>query len=177
MNVMLRLFIGLVVSVLVFIGIVHFAHIPSDRFLPPSACYDDITKQATATVTSTHERGYSDHWWAGVDYRWYADYTFTPEVAQTGPGGTVTYVQGSPVSDEIQISDDWYKYLQNAQNNQITVSYDPFNPSINGVHGTVGRFSKSCGWLSPWLWYPIGVIVGMILIGEVLKRWIKQGDI
>lgn len=177
MNAVLRLFIGLIVSTLIFFCVVHFANIPRDKYMPPSAVYDDITASTTGTVTATHERGYGDHWWAGVDYRWYVDYTFTPDVNQNQAGGAAKTVQSpSPISDEIQISESDYDKVY-VVGGPITVHYDPDNPTINGVPNTIGHFSKGSGWLSGWLWWPIGFLVLAILIGEAMKKWIKMGDI
>jgi len=100
MNAVLRLFIGLVVAVLLFVGFLNLTHLRRDAYMPPSACLDDIDSVGPGTVTGVFERGYGDHWWAGVDYRWYVGYTFTPADPEIQPDGTVKYTPGTRRSED-----------------------------------------------------------------------------
>jgi hypothetical protein len=146
-------------------------NIPKDRFLPPSVSFGNMDQVATGAVDKAIESPYANHWWDGnSDFEYYLDYHFEPLTAVTQPDGKVQLVkQGNTQAGRIKISRDQYE--KTVAGTPVTVSYDPYNPLLNGVHGT-GEINVSASIISGWLLYVLGFIATTVLVGEICKKWI-----
>ncbi len=171
-----RLTIGFFVSCLIWWGVIHYQHVPKDRFLPPSVSINNMDEVATGAVDKGIESTYANHWYNGnSDTEYYLDYHFEPLTAMTKPDGKVELVkQGNLQTGRIKISRDAYE--KTTPGTPLTISYDPYNPLLNGVHGT-GEINMAATIWSGWLWWVLGFIATTVLIGEIMKKWIVHDAI
>lgn len=168
---LLRGFIGFIVAVLIWWGALYFTHLPKDRFLPPGLSMENLSQTTTGYVVKGVESGYSDHWYDGNSgNEWFLIYKFQPTIWAPIPGGGHA---PEPQSDwqfgKIPIGEDQYNKI--SPGSRLEVTYDPWNPMINGVTGT-GKINTGASWFSPWLLYVLGFIATAVLIAEVCKKWI-----
>ncbi|MDR3708639.1 MAG: hypothetical protein P4L33_10070 [Capsulimonadaceae bacterium] len=170
----LRLTIGFFLSIILWFAIVSVTHTPRDRFLPPSASFNDLSKTTTGYITETAESPWVDHWWEGSsDVEWYLEYKFQPSTIISLPGGAEKLV---PPADwqtgRVSITRPEYENkAATAPGTPVEVTYDPYNPLINGLTGT-GKINLKASWMSGWLVYVLGFIATTIAIGEIMKKWI-----
>lgn len=168
-----RLTIGFFVSLAIWFGIIHYMHIPKDRLLPPSLSVDDMNQTATGYVVKAIESPYADHWYDGnATMEWFLEYKFQPKFMVPQPDKTEKLVQQDTwQTGRIQI--ERTEYEATVPNTELQISYDPWNPLLNGVHGT-GKINTGASFFSMWLLYPLGFIATMILVGEIAKKWIEH---
>jgi hypothetical protein len=171
----IRLFYGFLASCVIWLLILHFTCIPVDRYLPPAFSMRDLNVKTTGYIVNGVESGYSDHWWNGnLGFEWYLNYKFQPTIWVNLPSGgheerpLTTWQTGT-----VAITEGEYKTV--VPGAAIPITYDPWNPLINGETGT-GKINMHASWFSGWLWYLIGFIATAVGVGELLKKWIKPPE-
>jgi hypothetical protein len=177
MAFVIRLFIGLVVSVLLFLGGLHLAKVAPDRYMPPPMEYLRVTTPGEATVTGTEDRGYGDHFWAGTEEWYFVDFTFQATPLAWDPTGKAvkTVTAGTPPTYNASVritEDDYRKKYQPGQT--IDIYYDPYNPEINGIEGSLGGFSRGLGYWAGYLLYVLGIVALALVLSEVAKKWLPS---
>ena len=171
-----RYLIGFVAAIAIWVAILHFTYMPRDRFLPPGLSFGNLSEKTTGYVVNAAESTYGDHWMNGnLATEWYMEYKFQPTIwVNIGAGDPEKRPLTTWQTGRIPIPEATYKAVTPGR--AITVTYDPWNPLINGVTGT-GLINLDANWHSGWLLFPLGFIATMILIAEVMKKWIVPSGI
>jgi hypothetical protein len=165
--VVLRWFVAIIAALILEGGALHFLGIAADRIVPPPAAYQRATAEATGTVTGKVKLDNATMFWNSQD-QWAIQYTFHPAVMQPNAKGVLKPVESpTPVSDSVLV--DQAMYTATKADQTFLVKYDPDNPIINSVPGTLGVMSRSCGWLGIWLMYP-GIFIVLAFVIEASLR-------
>ena len=145
----LRWFAAVMAALLLEGLVLHFMGITVDRIVPPIAAYQRATAQTTGYVTGKFKIDNSAMFWNNSD-QWAVQYKFQPDVLQKDAKGAEKPVASTTYyNNSVMVDQGSFKGTENGE--AITVKYDPDNPLINSVPGTVGVMSRSCGWLGIWL--------------------------
>ncbi len=172
-----RYVLSFVLAVVIFIGVLHFMKIPRDRLLPPPKLYDDCTATAIGWVTGSREEGTQNHILEGTDTFYYELYKFAPrppeeagvKPSKAEPSTPVTWVNGA-----VRVTGQSFQSISAGQ--QIKVLYDPYNPNINGVPGTLGVWSRTTGLFNPYLWWYVGLIVLTLVLQEAIRMITRSNE-
>lgn len=178
-NLILRLVIGFVLALICFGVALKYMHVPPDKYLPAPMVYANATAKTIGVVTKTEDLGYGDHWWAGTGDQYFVDYAFQPVKTVNEPDGQVKkfwlpqwYTGSVRVSQPTYSA--WDGMIQKAPKPPIQIIYDPMNPAINGIQGTIGTYSRYAGWFGVWLIYLGGLLAVAIIFEEIMKRWMPS---
>ncbi len=172
----LRYLIALIVSVVAFVVVIKVRNVPQESYYAPPAIYQNATAKAYGKVIGTAEEGFSGHLLSGPSIFDYATYRFQPPSQRvTLPDGTKMHKDyPAPILGRVRVAtlnDGTYdvgKY--------VIVAYDPIDPTINGVPGTVGVWNTSAGYLNPYLWWYVGIVVLTITLQEIIRIATRTND-
>jgi hypothetical protein len=169
----LRYIIGIVLATCIWIGVIHFTHLPADIFAPPSASISNVKSKATGYFLTVQESRYTEHWWEGsLDTEYYMHYKFQPKQIFVQSDGTEKAVQSTDWQEGVvQVhSGEYDKYKTG---DPLAISYDPYNPLINGLTGTQ-KFNIKASFFSGWLYYLLGYIATVILFERLASLRYKS---
>jgi hypothetical protein len=129
--------------------------------------------KASGEVISTAESPYTEHFWeANTDTEYYINYQFHPSIAVIQPDGKIRYeVQQAWQTGSVKGVQSDLKDMPAGK--QVQISYDPYNPLINGLAGT-GKINMKANFFSGWLFYLIGFIVLVLLYERLMRVWLKN---
>ena len=171
-----RVLIALVVTVIAFVVYIKVSNVPPERYMAPPTLYQRATAQTYARITSTNVEGFSGHLLSGPSLFDYINYTFQPKSRKvTLPDGTQQHMDyPEPYTGKVHVDSlDSGNY---AVGKYVVVNYDPIDPKINGVQGTVGLWSTGAGYLNPYLWWYVGIFVIVVVLQEIMRIATRTND-
>jgi hypothetical protein len=171
-----RWLLSLVVAFLAFIGLVRYENWPAETYTPPPMLYQNATAKATGYITGNDVKYLSDHLLEGSDQFYYEKYEFSPHIHVVDKHGK-THVEISPTKYDGEVRIEDWGNTPPVAGSEIEVNYDPIDPHINGVPGTLGVWSKTTGYLNPYLWYYIGILVFAFVLQETIRILTRTNDL
>jgi hypothetical protein len=170
-----RVFVSLLIAIL-FMGIaIHYLQIPLDTIIPPPLLYKNCVGQTTGTATAVVTKGYDEHMLQGDGDWYYIDYTYQAVHHTIGlHGRVVVTVDPKVYQGEVRVTPDVAPKVQAGQT--FPVVFDPYNPAVSGVPGTLGVWSTNTGWWNPYLWWILGLVVATYIIQEIIRAATKTAD-
>jgi hypothetical protein len=171
-----RVLLSFFVCLLVFFGILHYFKEPPEAYLPPPSLYNNATYQVIGYITGKETKDLGDHLLEGSDTFYYADYEFRPYVYVADKHGkpTISY-DANWYTGAVRIDETTYRNIEKEQT--VLVHFDPVDPNINGVKGTLGVWSRTTGYMNKYLWWYIGLIVATYLLQEAIRMLTKTNDL
>jgi hypothetical protein len=180
MGIILKLLAGLILAVLAMGAALHYLHVPYDRYFPPPTLYVNATAKGDGVATGVEELPYMSHWWASTDDELYLDYSFPTVQKILKPNGQTAITFGPTYSGMVRITEGdrekWESQIKDMGKVPIEVFYDPNNPVINYVPGTLGVYNRSAGIMGTWLLYVLGLAALTWIFYELIRR-IRPGDL
>lgn len=158
-------------------------------YMPPPQLYQFATEKTTGYVTGFEVKGYGEHLLEGSQDFHYMMYKFQPKRIKD-----ITYAENRTQGQVVQQGDaPWYtgevriEAMQIGGENgsmagfktgdQIHVMYDPNDPRVNGVPNTAGLWSKTTGYLNPYLWWYVAFIAVVFVIQEIIRIATRTNDL
>jgi hypothetical protein len=172
-----RVILSFFLALLVIFGYIHYKMIPIDDILPPPMFYNDLTADTIGYVTGTEDEPYSDHLMEGTDTFYFVDYKYQAYARHVGPDGkAVLDPQAQWYQTKVRIDLLPYDSGKIQPGQEIEVKFDPYNPAISSVPGTLGVYAANTGYLNPYLWWIPIVIVVTYVIQEIIRIATKTND-
>ena len=172
----LRVLIAFVISVIAFVVIIKVRNVPRESYYAPPALYQNATAKVYAKIIGTSEEGFSGHLLSGPSIFDYATYRFQPPPQKiTLPDGTKMHKDyPMPFLGKVRIgslSDSTYNVGK-----YVLVAYDPIDPTINGLSGSVDAWNTAAGYLNPYLWWYVGILVLTFIFQEIIRVATRTND-
>ncbi len=172
----LRTIIAFIVAVIAFVVIIKVRNLPRESYYAPPALYQYATSQAYGKIIGTAEEGFSGHLLSGPSIFDYITYRFQPPSQRvTLPDGTKMHVDyPEPYLGRVRV--DTFTNGNYDVGKYVVVAYDPIDPKINGVPGTVGVWNTAAGYLNPYLWWYVGILAATFILQEIMRMVTRTND-
>ncbi len=175
MSLVPRLIISIMLTFLIFVGYVKYFNVPPDRYLPPPMLYKNCTEKTQGVITDKHVAPYGEHLMEGSDDQYYVLYKFQGFRHERDAQGRLDTIPDPT----------WYTGAVRVQHvifdgitagEAVDVVFDPDNPNINGAPDSLTYWSKSTGWINPYLWYWLAMLAAVYIFQEILKAITKASE-
>jgi hypothetical protein len=183
-----RFFIAFIITLIIAGIVIKYGKVKPEVYIPPPNLYQYAIEKVTGYVTGTETKTYGEHLLEGSEDFHYIIYKFQPrrmkdisyatnhtqgKVVQQGDAPWFT---GEVRVDETDVDQNGSGKRYKA-GSEITVLYDPNDPRINGVPGTKGYWSKTTGYLNPYLWWYVAFAAVVFVIQEIIRIATRTNDL
>ena len=177
MSLIPRLVVCYTVALLSLIGLIRYQKWPPERYTPPPLLYQNATKQTRGVITGFEVKNLGDHLFEGSDTFYFEDYKFQPYVKTVdAEGDTIVHLSPTTYTGAVRIQNQVIEGMGPKVGDEVIVKYDPIDPDINGVPGTLGVWSKTTGYINPYAWYYVGVLVLGFVLQEIVRMITRTND-